>query len=112
MSRLKAIWDSDRLRKVMVFVGIIVIFALLGIVVLQGIQQHTYTENAHSNTVALLNEHTQTLKAVAVLQKEVAQAFAKGVPELTAGQSSLVAKLDWITCALTTNAKTCGPAPP
>ena len=73
-------------------------------------QLQTFTENAHSNTVAILNEHTTTLKEIASLRTEVTNLSEKDGPVLVAGQNALIAKLDWIECDTATPGQ-CGPRP-
>ena len=112
MSHVRDFWESEGLRKILLAALVVYVLVASTVIIAQQYQQRQYTQNAHANTVALLEEHTATLKAVAKLQTEVAEAFAKGVPALTKGQSELVAKLSWIECTLATPHGTdCGAEP-
>ena len=99
--------------------GAVVVVMLFGVVILyqnhdirQAQQQlQTFTEDAHSNTVSILNEHTNTLKEIASLRQEVTNLSEKDGPELVAGQNALIAKLTWIECTVGTNPSSCGPKP-
>lgn len=118
MRHLKRVWQSDALRKVLIGVGVVYILVASTVIILQQYQQRIYTENAHANTVAILNEHSKTLAEVASLRQEVTVLAAKLGPALTAGQDALLAqfasveaKLGWVECTVAATPTQCGPKP-
>lgn len=114
MSLVKDFWYSDRLRRVLLGAGVLLIFALLFVIVYQD-------ENHHSSTAAELKaitqaqtDHAKTLNEVAKLQGQVVNIVAE-IPAvkgaLTTGQNKLVAELAWIECAVSVGPSSCGPVP-
>jgi hypothetical protein len=111
VTRLRSVWESDTLRKILLAVLVVYIVVASSVIIFQQYQQYHFTQVAHSNTVSLLNEHTQTLKVISQLQNEVANGYIKGVPEITTGQQALLNKLSWIECEVASAKDQCGPMP-
>lgn len=114
MSRIRAFLDSNRLRKLLIGAGVILIFALLGLIVYQDGNHHASTSKELSAIISAQADHAKTLNEVAKLQQQVVGIVAE-IPAvkagLTTGQNQLIAELSWIECAVATSASKCGPIP-
>ena len=109
----------ERIAPWVVAVGAVLVILFAVVILYQNheirqaqVELQTFTANAHSNTVQILNEHTNTLKEVADLRNEVTTLVHADGPLITAGQMALINKLTWIECAVASNnPASCGTQP-
>lgn len=101
----------DRLRKLGVFLGTLIILVSLPTIVWQQWHYDKVQHGYHVQTVKILNEHTNTLNEVHQLRVEVTNLIKLYGPDLTAGQRQIIAEYTWIACSLQSGPTHCGPVP-
>lgn len=111
MSKVKEIWNSERLRKVLLSVGVVYVLVISTVIVWQQYHYYKVQSGFHKQTVQILNEHTNTLSEVHALRTEVTKLVQQYGPDLTAGQQQIVAEYTWIACSLQNGPTRCGAVP-
>lgn len=112
MSAVADFWRSDRLRKVLIWLGVAIILVCLPTIVFQQFHYNQVQRGYHHETIQILDEHTNTLAEVHALRAEVTKLVKLYGPALTSGQKEIIEQYTWIACSLSTSSPTkCGPPP-